>query len=154
VLINLVGDYHNARQQVLEALFFLDGIPSPVVDLAQVVEEDHPKADAVKIVRALSFAHLEFRPVIQDELVELESLLNRFRSGHGFGRICSCRGPHARGLEMVRQCQIEQNREEKHRSHLLISSWHPNRSCEDVIIVVSRVYVDMAHGRSGESWFR
>jgi len=142
--MDLVGDYHNVRQQVLEALFFLDGIPGPVVDLAQVVVEDHPESDAVKIVRALPFAILEFRPVIQDELVELESLLNGFRSGRGFGRIRSCRGPHAGGLEMVRQGQIEQNCEEKHRSHLLISSWNPNRSCEDVVIVV----------RCGESSFR
>ena len=55
-------------------------------------------------------------------------------------------GGYGSRLEMVRQCQIEQDNEEEYRSHFEALARNPNRSPVDIVVPIIAVSGFVVHG--------
>ncbi len=111
VLDRLIGGQHDGGEEVIEAFSFLGRILGPVVDLAEVVKENHSKPNAAVTVGFVPrffcpFFHslLEFGPVVHNELVQHEGLVNGLGQFLGLRRAWVAGGRHGSRLEVVRKC--------------------------------------------------
>ena len=153
VLVVLIGDQQNGREEVVETFCFLGRLLGPVVDLAEVVVENHAEPNAAVvvgfvphggqrlIVRVFFHSLLEFGPVFDDELVQHEGLGNGIGQSLGMRRAWFADSRHGGCLEVVCKCQVKQDDEEQNRSHFFALSGNTNRSAVDVVVHVD---VDVA----------
>mmetsp|Transcript_71787 Transcript_71787/g.145662 ORF Transcript_71787/g.145662 Transcript_71787/m.145662 type:complete len:249 (-) Transcript_71787:203-949(-) len=141
VLARPVGDDQNRREKMRKTFLFSGVVLGQPVHLAQVVKENHAKSnaavDVVPVRIVLLWRMLEFRPVLENELVKKESSVDNLGSVFSVERIvrvgghrtcCDC-------LEVVRQGEVEEDDHIKYGSDFVVVFRDPNRSVVDVVFV-------------------
>ncbi len=109
VLDRLISGQHDGREEVREAFSFLGRLFGPMVDLAEVVVENHTEPNAAVAAAFathcfVAFFHslLELGPVIYNELVKHKGLVDGLGQTLGVGGTWVMNSRHGSRLEMMR----------------------------------------------------